>query len=46
VDTLEQLATVIDEKSRNLELAYQELALSAWGLACAASITAFVEITK
>ncbi|HCG0885751.1 TPA: hypothetical protein NJH56_001534 [Pseudomonas aeruginosa] len=46
VDTLEHLAKVIDEKSKNLELAYQELSISAWGLAVAASITAFVEITK
>lgn len=46
VDTLEKLAAAIDEKSRSLELAYQELAISAWGLAGVASITAFVEIAK
>ena len=46
VDTLELLAKVIDEKSRNLELAYQELAISAWALAIAASLTIYVEIAK
>lgn len=46
VDTLERLAKIIDEKSNNLELAYQELAISAWGLAVAASIIMFVEIAK
>ncbi|WP_230697865.1 MULTISPECIES: hypothetical protein [Stutzerimonas] len=46
VDTLEQLAKVIDEKSKNLELAYQELAISAWGLAVAASLTVIMEIAK
>lgn len=44
--TLEQLAKVIDEKSKNLELAYQELAISAWGLAVAASLTVCMEIAK
>ncbi|PWY37830.1 MULTISPECIES: hypothetical protein [unclassified Pseudomonas] len=46
IGTLEQLAEVIDEKSKNLELAYQELAISAWGLAVAASLTIYMEITK
>ncbi|WP_347505478.1 hypothetical protein [Pseudomonas anguilliseptica] len=46
VDTVEQLAKVIDEKSKNLELAYQELAISAWGLAVAASLTIYMEIAK
>lgn len=46
VDTLECLSKVIDEKSRNLELAYQELSMSAWGLAVAALLTMFVEIAK
>lgn len=46
VDTLEQLAKVIDEKSKNLELAYQELAISAWGLAVAASLIIIIEIAK
>lgn len=46
ISTLEQLAEVIDEKSKNLELAYQELAISAWGLAVAASLTIYMEIAK
>lgn len=46
VDTLECLAKVIDEKSKNLELAYQELSISAWGLAVAASLTMLMEIIK
>ncbi len=46
IDTLERLAEVIEEKSRNIELAYQELSISAWGLAFSAVLTMIMEITK
>ena len=46
VDTLELLTEEIDKKSRNLELAYSELIISAWGLGMLGFLTIFVEITK
>lgn len=46
VDTLERLATVINQKSRNLELAYQELSIGAWGLALTAALTMLMEMQK
>ncbi|WP_292957065.1 MULTISPECIES: hypothetical protein [unclassified Neptuniibacter] len=46
VDTLEKLATEINHKSRNLELAYQELTISAWCLGLVAAFTICMEITK
>ncbi|WP_090309642.1 hypothetical protein [Pseudomonas linyingensis] len=46
IDTLEHLAEVIDEKSRNIELAYQEISISAWGLAFSAVLTMIMEIAK
>lgn len=46
IDTLEKLKVAIDTKSKNLELAYQELSISAWALAAAAVLTAGMEITK
>ena len=46
IGTLEQLAKVINEKSKNLEFAYQELVISAWGLAIAASLSIYMEIAK
>ncbi|WP_308723945.1 hypothetical protein [Metapseudomonas otitidis] len=46
VDTLDVLAGVIDEKAKNLELAYQELAIGAWLLAASLVYFAVLEIVK
>jgi len=46
VDTLELLTEEIDKKSHNLELAYSELTISAWGLGVLGFLTILVEITK
>ncbi len=46
IDTLEKLKETIDVKSKNLELAYQELSISAWALAVAAVLTVGMEISK
>lgn len=46
VDTLEKLAAEIDHKSRNLELAYDELTISAWSLGLVAVLTIYMEISK
>ncbi|PCI48036.1 MAG: hypothetical protein COB43_00135 [Oceanospirillales bacterium] len=46
VDTLEKLTDEIDGKSKNLELAYDELAISAWCLGFVALLISFMEIMK
>lgn len=46
VDTLEKLSVVIDDKSKALELAYQELNISAWLLSIAAALTIYTELSK
>lgn len=46
VDTLEKLSDEINGKSRNLELAYDELAISAWCLGFVAILISFMEIMK
>jgi len=46
VDTLEKLSVEINEKSKNLELAYDELTISAWCLGLVAILIAFMEIAK
>jgi hypothetical protein len=46
VDTLEKLATEINQKSRNLELAYDELTISAWCLGLVATLTIYMEIAQ
>ncbi|MBC3767284.1 hypothetical protein [Neptunicella marina] len=46
VDTLELLTEEIDKKSHNLELAYSELTMSAWGLGILGFLTIFVETAK
>lgn len=46
VDTLEILSSQIEEKSKNLELAYGELTLSAWCLSSVAVLTVALEILK
>lgn len=45
IDTLEELAISLDEKSINLELAYNELVISAWMLGIAAALFIATEIT-
>ncbi|HUE92962.1 hypothetical protein [Pseudomonas sp.] len=46
VDTLEKVSRAIDVKSKNLELAYQELSIGAWGLTVVAFLTICMEISK
>jgi hypothetical protein len=46
VDTIERLSDEIDKKSRNLELAYEELTISAYCMSVVAVIITFMEITK
>ena len=46
IDTLEKLQLEINLKSRNLELAYGELVISAWCLGISASIFVLLEIIK
>ena len=46
VDTLEQLTTVIDEKSINLEHSYNELIYSAWAIGFLGVITILTEVIK
>jgi hypothetical protein len=46
VDTLENLSDEINQKSRNLELAYDEIAISAWCLGFVATLISFMEIIK
>lgn len=46
VDTLEKLSSEINVKSRNLELAYDELSMSAWCLGFIAILTICMEIAK
>jgi hypothetical protein len=46
VDTLDELASVIDEKSKNLEYSYSELTLGAWAIGFLALITIIMEIVK
>lgn len=46
VDTLEKVKAEIDQKSKYLEIAYQEVVISAWSLALVALITASMEIAK
>ncbi|AFN77562.1 hypothetical protein PSJM300_07440 [Stutzerimonas stutzeri DSM 10701] len=43
--TLAELSDAINAKCKNLELAYQELTISAWALAVAATLKIFLEIT-
>lgn len=44
--TLEKLSEEIDNKSRNLELAYSEVAISAWSLGIVAILISYMEIFK
>lgn len=46
VDTLEKLSDEITRKSKKLELAYEELTVSAWCLGVVATLSIFMEITK
>lgn len=46
VDTLERLSSQIEEKSKNLEIAYSDLTLSAWCLSLVAALTITLEIFK
>lgn len=46
VDTLEKVKKEIDQKSTYLEIAYQEVVISAWCLALVAAITVCMEIAK
>ncbi|MEC6798169.1 hypothetical protein VXS03_13990 [Photobacterium sp. S4TG1] len=46
IDTLEALASVIDEKSQNLVHSYNELTLGAWAIGILALITIIMEIVK
>ncbi len=45
-DTLEKLKFEIDEKSRKLNLAYEDIVFSAWCLGLAAVVFIFMEMTK
>ncbi len=46
VDTLERLAIDVNKKSRQLELAYEELSISAWCLGLVAILTIYMEMIK
>ncbi|OCH13415.1 hypothetical protein A6E09_18690 [Aliivibrio fischeri] len=46
INTLEKLSIVIDDKSINLEHAYNELIYSAWALGILGFITIIIEVTK
>lgn len=46
VDTLEDLYDKINQKSRNLELAYDEITISAWCLGFVAILISLMEVMK
>lgn len=46
IDTIEKLASEINEKAKNLEIAYNEIAIGAWCLSLSVTITVILEVSK